>query len=275
MIIFLYGLDSYRRQRKLNKIVEEYKQKHSDISLGYFDLEEEGEFEKLKDFAGQMSIFDSSKLAVLRNISKAESDKMKEFLKNYFSSENLTILISENSISGEFESLLKKAFLTEKFDELNAEKLKFFAEKEIQNRGVLISDPALDFLVENFRGDIWGFINELEKLILLKSQTIADLTRTNAEINISDVKNAGDYSYEAPNIFDFINSVARDSSPGQKIANLEKLLLRQEDPAKVFNIMASSRYLSKDLVKKLADCDILVKSGKLDYEDVFLSLALD
>ncbi len=275
MIIFLYGLDSYRRQRKLNKIVEEYKQKHSDISLGYFDLEEEGEFEKLKDFAGQMSIFDSSKLAVLRNISKAESDKMKEFLKNYFSSENLTILISENSISGEFESLLKKAFLTEKFDELNAEKLKFFAEKEIQNRGVLISDSALDFLVENFRGDIWGFINELEKLILLKSQTIADLTRTNAEINISDVKNAGDYSYEAPNIFDFINSVARDSSPGQKIANLEKLLLRQEDPAKVFNIMASSRYLSKDLVKKLADCDILVKSGKLDYEDVFLSLALD
>ncbi len=259
----------------MNKIVEEYKQKHSDISLGYFDLEEEGEFEKLKDFAGQMSIFDSSKLAVLRNISKAESDKMKEFLKNYFSSENLTILISENSISGEFESLLKKAFLTEKFDELNAEKLKFFAEKEIQNRGVLISDSALDFLVENFRGDIWGFINELEKLILLKSQTIADLTRTNAEINISDVKNAGDYSYEAPNIFDFINSVARDSSPGQKIANLEKLLLRQEDPAKVFNIMASSRYLSKDLVKKLADCDILVKSGKLDYEDVFLSLALD
>lgn len=268
MIIFLYGLDSYRRQRKLNKIVEEYKQKHSDISLGYFDLEEEGEFEKLKDFAGQMSIFDSSKLAVLRNISKAESDKMKEFLKNYFSSENLTILISENSISGEFESLLKKAFLTEKFDELNAEKLKFFAEKEIQNRGVLISDSALDFLVENFRGDIWGFINELEKLILLKSQT-------GAEISLLDVKNAGDYSYEAPNIFDFINSVARDSSPGQKIANLEKLLLRQEDPAKVFNIMASSRYLSKDLVKKLADCDILVKSGKLDYEDVFLSLALD
>jgi len=48
----------------LNKIVEEYKQKHSNISLERFDLEEEGEFERLKDFASQMSIFGSKKMAV-------------------------------------------------------------------------------------------------------------------------------------------------------------------------------------------------------------------
>ncbi|MFA5098801.1 MAG: hypothetical protein WC461_01100 [Candidatus Paceibacterota bacterium] len=268
MIILLYGPDSYRRQRKLNKIVEEYKQKHSGMSLENFDLEEEGEFERLKDFAGQMSIFDTKKLAVLKNISEADSDKIKEFLKNYLNSENLTILISENSVPDEFENLLKKAFLTEKFDELNAEKLKFFAQKEIQNRGVLISDPALNLLVRNFKGDTWGFMNELEKLILWRAGN-------KTEISASDVKNMGDYSYEAPNIFDFINSIARNSSPSQKIVNLEKLLLGQEEPAKVFNFMAASRYLSRDLVKKLADCDVLVKSGKFDYEDVFLDLALD
>lgn len=268
MIILLYGLDSYRRQRKLNKIVEEYKQKHSNISLERFSLGEEGEFERLKDFAGQMSIFGINKLAILKNISEVEPEKIKEFLKNYSDSESLTILISEDFVSGEFENLLKKAFLTEKFDELNAEKLKFFAQKEIQNSGVLISDSALNFLAQNFKGDTWSFMNELEKLILLKSQA-------NTEISISDVKNAGDYFYEAPNMFDFINSVVRNLSPKQKIVNLEKLLLGQEEPAKVFNFMASSRYLSKDLVKKLADCDVLAKSGKLDYEDVFLDLALN
>jgi len=268
MIIFLYGLDSYRRQIKLNKIVEEYRQKHSGISLERFDLKEESEFERLKDFVGQMSIFGSNKLAVLKNIFEAKSEKMKEFLEDYFNSENLTILISENSIPEGFEGLLKKAFLTEKFDELNAEKLKFFAQKEIQNRGISFSPPALNFLAENFRGDTWGFVNELEKLVLWRTQT-------NAEISVSDVKSAGDYSYEAPNIFDFINSVAKNSSPRQKIANLEKLLLGQEDPAKIFNIMASSRYLPKELVRELADCDVLVKSGKLDYEDIFLSLALN
>jgi len=139
----------------LNKIVEEYKQKHSNISLERFDLEEEGEFERLKDFASQMSIFGSKKMAVLKNISEAEPEKIKEFLKNYFNSENLTVLISENSVPNGFESLLKKAFLTKKFDELNAEKLKFFAQKEIQGRGVLISDSALDFLAQNFRDDMW------------------------------------------------------------------------------------------------------------------------
>jgi len=268
MIIFLYGLDSYRRQRKLNKIVEEYKQKHSNISLERFDLEEEGEFERLKDFASQMSIFGNKKMAVLKNISEAEPEKIKEFLKNYFNSENLTVLISENSVPNGFESLLKKAFLTKKFDELNAEKLKFFAQKEIQGRGVLISDSALDFLAQNFRDDMWGFINELEKLILWR-------TGDKTEIGVSDVRNAGDYFYKAPNMFNFINSVARNLPPRQKIVNLEKLLLRQEEPAKVFNFMASSRYLSKDLVKKLADCDVSAKSGKLDYEDIFLSLALN
>lgn len=268
MIIFLYGLDSYRRQRKLNEIVGEYKQKHSNISLERFDLEEEGEFERLKDFAGQMSIFSIKKMAVLKNISEAEPEKVKEFFKNYLNSENLTILISENSIPDGFENLLKKALLTEKFDELNAEKLKFFARKEIQSKGVLISDSALDFLAQNFRSDTWGFVNELEKLVLWKTQA-------NAEISLSDVKNMGDYSHEAPNIFDFINSVVKNSSLRQKIVNLEKLLFRQEDPAKVFNIMASSKYLPKELVRKFADCDVLAKSGKLDYEEIFLSLALN
>ncbi|MFH1346949.1 MAG: hypothetical protein ABIH10_01725 [Spirochaetota bacterium] len=275
MIIFLYGSDSYRRGKRLGSILEEYKNKHSGFSLGFFDLEEEGEFERLKDFAGQMLIFDSKKMAVLKNISEAEPEKIKEFLKNHLNSENFIILISENSVPVGFENLFKKAFLTEKFGELNAEKLKFFTQKEIQNRGVFFSPSALDFLAENFRGDTWGFMNELEKLILWKTRTSTDLIRTSAEITLSDVKSAGDYSCEAPNIYDFINSVVRNLSLGQKIVNLEKLLLGQEEPAKVFNFMASSKYLSKNLMRKLADCDVLVKSGKLDYEDVFLSLTLD
>ncbi len=268
MIIFLYGSDSYRRQRKLDKIVNEYKQKHSDISLARFDLEEEGEFEKLKDFTDQMSIFGNKKMAVLKNISETEPKKMKEFLKRRFNLKDLTILISEKAVPREFENIFKKAFLMEKFDELNAEKLKFFGQKEIKNRGVLISSLALDFLAENFKGNTWGFMNELDKLILWKAQT-------NAEINLSDVKSIGDYSFEAPNIFSFINSIIRNLSLKQKIVNLEKLLLGQEELVKVFNFMASSRYMSKDLVKKIADCDILVKSGKIDYEDVFLDLALN
>lgn len=268
MIIFLYGPDSYRRQKKLNEIVNEYKQKHSDISLVYFDIEEEGVFEKLKDFTDQMSIFGNKKMAVLKNISKIEHNVIKEFLKQRFDLENLTILISESVVPEGFENLLKKAFLIEKFDELNVEKLKFFGQKELQNRGVLISLPALDFLAQNFKGDTWGFMNELEKLILWKAQK-------NSEISLLDVKNIGDYSYEAPNIFSFINSVIRNLPLKQKIVNLEKLLLGQEEPMKVFNFMASSRYLSKDLIKKIAECDILVKSGKIDYEDVFLDIALN
>jgi len=265
MIIFLHGPDSYRRQRKLDTIVEEYKQKHSGMSLGRFDLENEGEFEKFRDFSGQMLIFDNKKLAVLKNISAVDGKKLKEILKNNLNSEVLTILISEDSAAG-FETLLKKAFLSEKFEEFSGEKMKFVIQKEAKAVNVSLSADATDFLAEKFKKDSWGLMNELNKLFLWKGD--------GAKIDLADVKKAGDYSGEQPNIFNFINSIARNYSFKQKISDLEKLLIAGEEPAKVFNIMASLRYLPKSLVKKMADCDVAVKSGKLDYEEVFLDLAL-
>ncbi len=60
----------------------------------------------------------------------------------------------------------------------------------------------------------------------------------------------------------------------QKIIELEKLFIADEEPIQIFNIMASLKQLPLNLIKKLADYDVMVKSGKIDYEEILVDLAL-
>ena len=265
MIIFLYGPDSYRRGKRLGNILEEYKNKHSGFSRDVFDLSEEGEFERLKDFAGQMLIFDSKKMAVLKDAFDADPKLLRDFFKKYLDTKEITILISEEKAApAELKTILSKSYLIEKFEELKGEKFKFFIQKEAREKGVNLSQQAAYFLADSFNGNILGAVNELEKL---------GLAFGNKEIKTADLFEVGDYR-QSPNIFSFINSVAGGWNIPQKIAALEELFLAQEEPAKVFNFLAAGKRLQLDLLEKLADYDVAVKSGKLDYDEVLLDLAL-
>jgi DNA polymerase III delta subunit len=265
MIIFLYGPDSYRRKKRLDEIAGEYKKKHSSFSREYFDLSEEGKFEKLREFARQMLIFDSGKLAVLKNVFDCEDKRLKDFLKRFIADKSVTLIISEDkSAPAGLRPLLSKAFLAEKFEELGGEKLRAFLEKEAQTRGVNLSPKAAYFLADSFKGDVQGAINEIEKISLAFPGKTAET---------SDLFAVGEYR-QFPNIFSFINSISSGSSVSGKITALEEIFLSQEEPAKIFNIISAGKRLSPEMLDRLADYDIAVKSGKLEYEEVLVDLAL-
>jgi len=264
MIIFLYGADSYRRKKRLDAIVGEYKKKHSSFSMERFDLAE-GEFERLKEFAGQMLIFDSAKLAILKNVFDFEGKELKDFLKKFIDSKEITLMISEEkSVPAGFKALAAKAFLSEKFDELSGEKLKSFLKKEAESMGFDLSAPAAHFLAESFKGSVQGAINELEKL---------SLVFPGKSVGVAELISVGEYR-QAPNIFSFINAVSAGWPVSRKITALEEIFLNQEEPAKIFNILAAGKRLSFETINRLADYDIAVKSGKLEYDEVLVDLAL-
>lgn len=266
MIIFLYGPDSYRRQKRLNKIIEEYRQKYSNFSWDYFDLENADELSRLKEFSAQLLIFDNKKLAVLKNAFVIDLKDLKEFLKTYLNAEDFTILISEESSPpAALNSLLKRAFSVEKFDFLKGDEWVSFIQKEAARRKISLTSQAVYFLARIFKDDNWGLVNELDKAVLLSQK---------GPIEPDDLKKIGDYSRESPDIFDFINRVVRDWSLPEKIIALEKLFIADEEPVKIFNILASLKRLPKKLLQRLADYDVMVKSGKMDYEEVLLDLAL-
>ncbi len=270
MIILLYGPDSYRRQKKLNKIIEEYRKKHSGLSCEYFDLGNAGESLKLKEFSAQLLLFDNKKLAILKNLYEADLKEFKDFLKSYLGSKDFTILISEDKVlPPELNFVKKKAFLAEKFENLKGDKWQAFIQREIKERDMALVPKAFDFLVEEYKNDVWGLINELEKLDLF---FWGQLERKN--LDLKDMEKVGDYYYKSPNIFGFMNTVIRKGDLVQKTIALEKLFIGQEEPAKIFNILASLKRLPAKLIQELANYDVMVKSGKMGYEEVLLDLAL-
>lgn len=264
MIIFLYGFDSYRRRKKLNEIVGEYQRKHSNLTLERFDLEMDDEFLRLREFCFNRSLFTDKKMAVIEGIFFAAAAEVVNFLKSNLKNEDMTLLISENEFPlGKFSFLVKKPVLSQEFENLNGERFKFFIRKEARSRSVNLTPAAVNFLADNFKGNSWGLITELEKISLVGGKTL----------DAGDLQRFGDFS-ESPNIFSFIGLFLRSYPDGRAaLKNLELLFLSHEEPAKIFNILASMSR-SPQLVNRLADYDVSVKSGKSDYEEVLLDLSL-
>ena len=265
MLILLYGPDSYRRSQRFKELVSGYVKKYSGLSCNFFDLEKEGDFTRLKEFSKQLSMFDSKRLAVVKDIFTVDLKELKKFLVPHISSEGFIIIISEETLPPKgFDFLAKKSSSVDKFDELSGVNLKSFIQKEAQKRGIKLAPPAFNFLVQEFSKNTWGLVNELEKLSLKNEKF---------QIDLADIIEVGDY-HQAPNLFVFLNMIIQNSSLKQKISSLEELFLNQEEPAKIFNILASRRQLPLKILQNLADYDVMVKSGKIEYEEVLVDLAL-
>lgn len=261
MVTFLHGPDSYRRLKRLKEIIYDFKKKNPGVTLKRFDFEDKDlnlEISGFKEFMGTSSLFGGKKIAVLENISGA-AVKLKPFLKNVKISGDL-IVISEQKIPSSIGSFFKTV-TQESYPELSGEELKKFIQSEAGSLGVSLTNEAVDFLIDNFSADTWKIATEIQKFKNL-----------NGIIGVAELKKYGDYIFEE-NIFSFINSVIYKHNSQKKVAAIEKLLSQKEEPAKIFNILASCS-LDPGLLQKMADYDIMVKSGRLDYEEILLDLAL-
>ncbi|KKR89273.1 MAG: hypothetical protein UU85_C0004G0114 [Candidatus Wolfebacteria bacterium GW2011_GWA2_42_10] len=275
MIIFLYGPDSYRRRKKLNEMVSRYKTKH--LSWENFDFgksETEKEFSRCREFFASRSLFEKEKLGILEDIFAVPSEifegisgDLKNFLKSNLEDKNFILLISGGKTPPKsFSFLLEKPVLFQEFGNLEGDRLVFFIRKEARARGLELDSRAVNFLAEIFREDIWGLINELEKLSLLNSKKI-DATRLNELI---------DYyrPLARPKFFNQLNGLFSHSL-SRRLVDLEILFGHQEEPVKIFNILATSYLNTVFSLQKLADYDAAIKSGKLDYEEALVDLALE
>ncbi len=239
-----------------------------DFDLGSKDAEEE--FLRLKEFASNVSLFEDVKLAVLENafgdFFKENQPALTGFLKNNLKNKDLTLVVcAEKNPPKNLNFLLKKPALAQEFNNLEGERLKFFIGKEAEKRGLNLSPAAVVFLAEVFSGDIWALVNEMEKLSLFNSKNF-DAVRLRELVAYYKPLDSGEF-------FSQLSGVSSGRFYG-RIANLEFLLSRGEEPAKIFNILAASFRNSSETVKKFADYDAAIKSGKTDYEEALIDMAL-
>ena len=275
MIHFLHGADAYRREHRLRELIAAYQKKYSTRSTGRFDFDTEDDILRFKDFCAQQTMFETKRLAVVDNIFAIKgSDDAQHILKATLSNKDVIIFISELTdetnprprervlVPKDLLFLLNTPAIAEMFEPLSDAKLSFFIASEAKKRSILIAPEAADFLVFALRRDTQLIMNELEKIALYYNEPSRELSRQDVELLV-------DY-LESPDIFAFTNAVSKQGPLASRLTPLERLFMNREEPAKIFNIFAKNPFIDLATVRMLADHDILIKSGKLDYETALL-----
>jgi len=263
MIILLVGKDSYRRKKYLNDIVGQFKEKHGLSNLRYFELTD-GNISPSVQFIQGRSMFDPLGMAVIEDLDAESLDKtdIEDFskcLKRASLDREMTVLISsEDNILADFSLEEADIFKSWTFDVLDGKELAAFISKEASSKGLKLSFSDINLLISSFGGDLWAISTEIEKISLSGESVHGD-------------------AYAGLNYFSIINSLKSGRSAGEKLASLELLLTKlKEDPARVFNGMAYSAprgVTSESWFRMMADYDIAIKSGKMDYAEALVDFA--
>ncbi|MEX2033239.1 MAG: hypothetical protein WD889_01590 [Candidatus Colwellbacteria bacterium] len=263
MLIFLHGADSYRRIQKLNEIVEAFRKRQSNLSHARFDLSDDSEFLKFQIFAGNRSIFDPVRLAILDNFlppagGPPQAKELKEILKINHKNEDLIIILNSSNKPAGFTAFLKDPTRVQDFPALKSAEIAAFINESSKKLELKLDSQMLRILAQAFGSNTWGIATELEKMALGEKQ----------------VKLAPSIHKPADNFFQLVNTLKYGRSVKDRLVALEMILSeRKDEPAKVFNMLAY-RLRSQEEADTLADYDVAVKSGKLEYEEVLLDYAL-
>jgi len=255
MISVVYGFDTYRKQKRAGEIVAIYKRKHPQFVLREFDFEEEGSAELLRDFLKSHSLFESINFAYVKNLLSARVPaSTKNLLREYIDSKNSYILLyGNNTIPKGFEFLNKEPTVIQCFDKMDKEKMLIFISKEAEALKLDVSSEEIKILIDIYGSDTDAIMREVNKVAL---GGLADNSETPG------------------NFFALISSISSDRNYRAKLPALERLFASKEDSAKIFNILASILVKKGMKAEEMAQYDIAVKSGKLDYEAVLVDFCL-
>ncbi|MGC9610667.1 MAG: DNA polymerase III subunit delta [Minisyncoccia bacterium] len=271
MIYFLYGPDSYQRNEKLNSAIAEYRKKYPESDMASFDLREEPDnWVKAKDFLNQPSMFVDSKVLIIKEsgavpAAGGEKDWIKT-LKSGLELPRTFIFISDASKPLKaFEFLTQSPSRDQFFGELEERELESFVKAEATVKKITFERNSLDFFLGYLsaaRERSWIAVNELEKIRLMNPPQ---------PVNLADLKKIIISGFK-DEVFDVARSIMWSRTWMEKLKLLERLFIQKKEPAYVFNSLA---VLAKgDELIKLADYDVSVKSGNLEYEEALLDFIL-
>lgn len=267
MLIYLFGPDSYRRNKKLGEIVKTYQAKYRDIDLLAADLEDNpDDWLKVRDFLNQPSMFVESKVAVVKESGSVDEKEWRDLLRSHRETPKTFILVSDGRRPAKsFEFLLQEPVKTSSFEELTELKLAAFVKKEAAARGLVFSAQAwarfLSYL-EAAPDRTWLAVNELEKI---------SLARLAQPVALDDLQKAINWLPKT-DVWRLTRELAVSGDTRTRLGSLEKLFLQKEDGARIFNSLVYQVRGSQ--ISRLADYDVSVKSGGLEYEEALLDFVL-
>ena len=169
MIYSLYGPDTYRSRQKLKEIIAEFQKKSGNaLSLEKFDAEED-DFSKIVSAAENQSLFQEKKLVVIERFftsKKTAYETLKKKLKQWQESKTNVFIFWDEDVAAkkEFKEFLKFAEKSQEFKELAPAQIRSFIDKEMLAQKLRFSEKEKTMLIEKFNANLWGIMNELDKI---------------------------------------------------------------------------------------------------------------
>lgn len=247
MVSHLYGTDAYRLKRYLRELTAKYQAKYPEGSVGSFDIEEADTFEKLRAFSGSGGLFAKVSLAIVLHPEEGSKEFVNFLKENVENPASSIIVVSDKKLTKEFAFLYDGK--EKEFDTLTGGEFLAFIKAESKVRGFEVSDAQLKTIGALYDADTWGAMTEVERVA------------------------SGGEIMDQPAGFDFLSAMS-GLSAGDVRSRLRSLflLLENDDAAKIFNMAGGwARGMSK---VRLADYDIAVKSGKLEFADALFDYVL-
>lgn len=283
VVIYLYGSASYRRTRKFREVYASYRAKNALSDVIEADLTEDPEaWMRVRDFLNQPSMFASGKLAIVRNPTEVEHREWVAALKACVGLEKTSVLAVDSSAKppAKFSFLLNPPAVAQEFSAFSGAKLSAFAVSEAKARGVELSRASVSMIIESAHAAFPPLPRQVSKIAALAHgaavewviisliEQCALLGHTPIPEDIRAIAN-----FAPPlDVYRNIGAISGGVSIASRLAALEKLLLSGEEPAKLFNLAAYGARGSDAIT--LANLDISVKSGGLEYEEALLRFAL-
>lgn len=167
MIIFLYGEDTFRLNKKLAEIVDQYKAQKKGLNFKVFDAETDT-YEDFSSELRQSSIFSEKKFVILKNVffDKSFKEKMIAGLKKLPTRDGVTVICQEGRIlkTDRLLKYLKENAKAQEFEPVSGSRLEAWAISEAAAQKLDIARPALSKLVMFTGNDLWRLSNEIKKL---------------------------------------------------------------------------------------------------------------
>lgn len=175
MMYVLYGPDTFRSRKKMQEIIQEYRNTTGATSDFWHMDAEEQDLAQLKNFLETQSLFQKKKLAVVENLFSSDIDL--DSLENVFArargNKDIHLVVWDRELNEKKKAALeetKHGFdKVQEFRQLSWSQLKSWITNEARVRGISLSSAHANYLL-SLGADLALVSNELEKIALVNSE---------------------------------------------------------------------------------------------------------
>lgn len=258
MIFFVYGKDGFRRSRRKREIFKEIIKKYPKINYAFFSGEEDGSASKTREFLASQGLFFEKRIAILEEAESLDGKKLAKEIIDFADNKDIALIVDySGKPTKDFSALLKAPVKVEEFSELSPAELSKYISILAKELEIKIEVTAVSKLARVYGSNLWGIFTELQKIGGLVPVVKA------SHVEALGFENVSEY-------WPTLNAL-RSPNLATRLWALETLFLQNEPAVKTFSILASSRGVNP---KTFADYDLLIKSGKLDFEEVVIDSVL-